>query len=229
LPKHPTKTALESLLLGRLAKSERRAVLAHLLRGCSRCRRVLAPLAQALFEPAPAEAPDDGWRYELVVRRAIRRAFSEPPGASDAEPLAAGRLLQMPPPGWCRAVEQFKRCEAAFGETRKLGRRDPQAMLAFAVANATLAERLDPASFAPGAVYDLQAKAYAELGNARRITGDFPSSSVDFLVAVARANAGTKNPLLVAEILWMSASLYRSTRHFNEAFRLLDRAYAVYR
>jgi tetratricopeptide (TPR) repeat protein len=228
LTKHPTKAALEAFLLGKLARPERNDVVAHLVRGCARCRRALAPLGEALFATPPLTVPDGGWRYELAVRRAIRRALSGERSAADGGLPEAGRLLQMPQPGWSRAPEQLARCAAALAETRALARSDPQAMLALAIANSTVAEHLDPAAFAPGAVYDLQARAHAELGNARRILSDFPNAAVEFRIAVERARAGTTAPLLVADILWMAASLYRATRKFDQAFRLLDRAHAVY-
>jgi tetratricopeptide (TPR) repeat protein len=220
---------LESFLLGKLAAAERKTVLAHLLQGCRRCRRVLAPLAEALFEPGLAEAPDDGgWRYEFVIRRTMRRVFSAA-AATPTKPLAAAPLLKMPRPVWRRNEEQFRRCEAALAETRELGKRNPQEMLALAIGNATIAEHFDPMGFPPGAVYDLQARAFAELGNARRITDDFPSAEADFLRAVERARAGTGNLLLFAEIISMAASVYRATRRYDQTFFLLDRAYETYR
>lgn len=93
MPKHPTKVALEALLLGTLARAERNAVVAHLVKGCPRCRRALTPLGEALFATSPPTAPDGGWRYELAVRRAIRRALSVELPAGDRGVPRAGRLL----------------------------------------------------------------------------------------------------------------------------------------
>jgi tetratricopeptide (TPR) repeat protein len=102
-------------------------------------------------------------------------------------------------------------------------------MLALAIANVAIAERLEPASFPPGIVYDLQAKAYAELGNARRITDDFPNAEADYLHAAQHARMGTGDRSLLAEIAYMAASVYRATRNFEKAFLLLDRAYEIHR
>lgn len=233
MSRHPTSAALESFLLGKLAGAERRAVVVHLLQRCRSCQQTLAPLARAIFEPGAEEAPDDGWRYEFAFRRAMRRVFYERPNAVPAAsaPLAAAApLLWMPMrPRWRRDEAQRRRCELALEETRRLGRSDPEEMLALAIANASFAENLDPTGFPPGAVHDLQARAYAELGNARRIANDFSNAEVDFVRALRRAAAGTGCPLLRAEIFWLAASLYRSARKFEKAFLLLDRAYEIYR
>jgi tetratricopeptide (TPR) repeat protein len=224
-------TVLESFLLGKLAGAERKAVVAHLLPGCRRCQRALAPLAQVLFESGSAEAPDDGWRYEFAIRRAMRRVFYDRPGMlAPVEPLAAAPLLRMPRPrpAWRRDEEQFGRCEAALEETRRLGKSDPEEMLALALSNAIYAQHLDPTAFPPGAVHDLQARAYAELGNARRITDDLSGAEADFLRAAQRARMGSGDRLLGAEIVSMAASVYRAARDFDRAFFLLDRAHETY-
>lgn len=235
MPSHPTSSALESFLLGKLAEAERKSVVAHLVRGCRSCQRALAPLVGALFEPEPAETRDDSWRYEFAFRRAMRRVFSERPEmlaavAAPAEPLAAAPLLKMPQPcpSWRRDAEQFRRCEAALEETRKLGQSDPAEMLAVAMANVAIAEQLDPAGFGFGAVHDLRAKAYAELGNARRVNNAFPNAEADYLRAAAYARVGTGDRRLLAEIAYMAASVYRAARRFEQAFLLLDQAYETY-
>jgi tetratricopeptide (TPR) repeat protein len=233
---HPTSTALEAFLLGRLDGFERRAVVAHLLQGCRSCQRILAPLTRALFEPGEEETQDNGWRYEFAFRRAMRRVFSEQSAMKvvaitpTALPLVAPLLLMRSPrPRWHRDAEQFSRCRLALAQTRSLGRSDPEEMLALAIANASFAEHLDPAGFAPGAVYDLQAKAHAELGNARRIVNDFAAAEADFLYAMRRARMGSGDQLLFAEIISMAASVYRATRRFDRAFLLLDQANRTYR
>lgn len=180
------------------------------------------------MKPGHEEAPDDGWRYEFAIRRAMRTVFYERP-ATAAHSSAAPLLRMLPRPEWRSEMEQFKRCEMALVATRKLGRSDPEEMLALAVANASLAECLDPRSFPSGAVQDLQAKAYAELGNARRITNDLLHAEAAYVRAAQRARLGTGNPGLLAEIAYMAASVYRAMRRFDESILLLDRAHEVYR
>jgi tetratricopeptide (TPR) repeat protein len=228
---HPTPATLGSFLLGKLAGAERRAVVTHLLRGCPSCQEAIAPFAHILLHPEADEAADDSWRYDFAFRRAMRQVFS---GAIHAPagvpaPRAAASLLAMPSrPGWDRDVEQFRRCERALDETRRLGKSNPQEMLALACANAILAERLDPAAFPPGAVYDLQAKAFAELGNSRRILNDLVGAEAGFERALRRAKLGSGDRRLFAEIISMAASVYRAGRRFDRAFSLLDRACEVY-
>jgi tetratricopeptide (TPR) repeat protein len=228
---HPTSSALEAFLYGRLPAAARRAVVVHLLRGCQTCKDAMASLAAALSAPSFGEE-DDGWRYEFAFRRAMRRVFSarrDVLAVESARSAAPASLLLMPArPRWHHDRSQFRRCEDALDETRRLGRSDPEGMLALAIANASFAEHLDPEAFSPGTAHDLRARAYAELGNARRIVNDFPNAEADFFRALRCAKAGTGNPMIRAEILWLAASLYRAARSFETASLLLDQAYEIY-
>jgi tetratricopeptide (TPR) repeat protein len=235
VPRHPSPAALRAFLSGELAGAERNAVVAHLARGCRSCRAALAPLAAPLFAPGLAEAPDDGDQYEFAIRGAERSVRARLPellsGVPGWDPPGTTPLYQLPRTSersWSRDEAQLRRCEEALHETRELGRSDPGAMLDLAVINACLAEHLDPSGFPRGVVYDLRARACAELGNARRVTNDLANAEADFARAIQRARMGTGDRLLRAEIFYMAASVYRATRHFDRAFLLLDRAYEIY-
>ncbi|MDP9119754.1 MAG: hypothetical protein M3O15_00005, partial [Acidobacteriota bacterium] len=82
-----------------------------------------------------------------------------------------------------------------------------------------------------GAVHaaDLRARAWAELGNAHRLGDDFIHAERDFACAMGHAEKGTGNPLLLARIMDLTASLYTDQRRFREAFHLLDWVHAIYR
>ncbi len=227
--KHPTPKELDAFLTGKADRTVRNAVTVHLLKGCPRCRRRLGPLAAPLFAAGLTEAADDGSCYEFAIRRAVRRAVVS---HARAGVTRGGRVLDLddaPARARLRDEAQLRRCEAALDEVRTLRHGDPQELLAVAVGIVAVTEQLVPELYAEGAVLDLQARAYAELANARRVTNDFRHAEADFLRAAARAQMGTGDPLLAAELAWMASSIYRAVRRFEEAFLLLDHAFNIYR
>jgi hypothetical protein len=127
------------------------------------------------------------------------------------------------------ALRDWARCEVLLEQCRALRHRDPEAMVQVAALAATLAERLDPQQYEPGALADLQAQAWAELGNARRIANDPNQAEIDFGRALERASHGTGSPLLFARLMDLTASLYTAQRRFEDAFQLLDWVYCIYK
>jgi tetratricopeptide (TPR) repeat protein len=85
-------------------------------------------------------------------------------------------------------------------------------------------------AYDPGWVLDLRARAYAHLGNARRVVGELLSAEASFRKAescLARSHTG--NAWAEAEILDMKGSLRMDQRRFEEARELFDRARDLYR
>jgi tetratricopeptide (TPR) repeat protein len=78
-------------------------------------------------------------------------------------------------------------------------------------------------------VLDLRARAYAHLGNARRVVGELLSAEASFRKAdscLARSHTG--NLWAEAEVLDMKGSLMMDQRRFEKARKLFDRARALY-
>jgi tetratricopeptide (TPR) repeat protein len=96
----------------------------------------------------------------------------------------------------------------------------------FAVA---LSERADASQEGSGDLADLQARAWAELGNAYRLANDLSSSEAALTRALDLSGHGAGDPLLLARIMDLTASLYTDQRRFSEAQRLLDWTHAIYR
>jgi tetratricopeptide (TPR) repeat protein len=79
-------------------------------------------------------------------------------------------------------------------------------------------------------VLDLRARAFAYLGNARRVLGELRSAESAFRRAedcLARSQTG--NPKIEAEVLDMKSSLQLDQRHCQEALKLSDRVLQIYR
>jgi hypothetical protein len=230
---HPRPTELERFLLGELSSTETLRVVAHLLTDCASCRRTLEPLAAVLFTPdLAAEAPVDvGAEYDFPLFRAfatarryaaaLARERSEAAADREDPPL---REVPLPEPadGRSRAARDWERCEQLFARCRDLRHSGPEAMVAAATLAVGLAERIDPGLRGPCALADLQARAWAERGNARRVADDLPGAESDLANALARAGQGTADPRLLARLLDLTASLRTDQRRFDEAFQLLD-------
>jgi tetratricopeptide (TPR) repeat protein len=88
---------------------------------------------------------------------------------------------------------------------------------------------LDDSRYGHERVEDLRARAWAYLGNSRRILSDLAESESAFERAMCHLKEGTGEPMERAVILDLRASLYRAQRRFDEALRLLRRAVATFR
>jgi tetratricopeptide (TPR) repeat protein len=75
---------------------------------------------------------------------------------------------------------------------------------------------------------DLEARAWAELGNAHRVEDDLVSAETALAHALVRSRQGSGAPLLLARIMDLTASLYADQRRFKEARLLLDCVYTIY-
>lgn len=84
-------------------------------------------------------------------------------------------------------------------------------------------------AYDPHWVRDLQARAYAYLGNARRVLGELRSADTAFREADECLSASlTGNMRIEAEVLHLKASLRREQRRMKEAGALVDRSLALY-
>lgn len=250
--KHPTPATLEAFLRADLPATEMQRVFTHLMAGCPVCRQAMAPLSTGFFRPSRMVPHPEASDYDFAIARAIRttlqratRATEERLGgpvsgevpAVPAKVTPLDRRLPLAPlvPRAVRSAGGRARCEALIEAARGLRHRDPEGMVMIATYAAEVADRLSPRDGSPAKsagiadVADLQARAWAELGNARRVTGDLPGAEADLERALTRAERGTGDPLLLARIMDLTASLYRATGRFAEAHLLLDGVYALYR
>lgn len=124
-------------------------------------------------------------------------------------------------PGWA-VVELLLRLshEARFRDREKM---QELALCALAAAN-----NLDPKRNSPGLVADYQIRAWAELGNAYRVNEDFSAAEGAFAQATALYSQRSGDPLVVARVLDLLASLRRAQRRLPEAIDLLGTVYGLY-
>jgi tetratricopeptide (TPR) repeat protein len=236
---HPRREALEGLLLSRLPAAEAKSTVSHLLGGCERCQEELSPLATAMFTPDAAPEPHLSGPEEDAYDLAISAAFSK--ALERERELASGRetgrrkaeeivraLRRAEAPALPDGPVSWGLCEVLLEKSRELRHTDPAGMLVLANLARLAADRLDPQVHGDQRT-DMQARAWAELANAYRVTDDFPQAEAAMACALDLRAQGTGDPLLYARIADLNASLLCDLRRFREAFRMLDLAYAIHR
>lgn len=236
--RHPSPVALSRFLSGEMSGSEAAPIVAHLLSGCLLCRERMAPLAAVLFaEGAPPEPPpSDGAEYDFPLFRAFAtaRRYADTLAREGRELPEDPPLKEVPPPPPLsdqeRLVRDELRCETLLERSRSLRHSDPEGMVMTAALAVTLAERIAPEhDLGLADLADLQARAWAGLGNARRVADDLAGSEAALARALERASRGTGDPYLLALLMDLTASLYVDQRRFPEAVQLHDRLFAIYR
>jgi tetratricopeptide (TPR) repeat protein len=229
---HPTPTALEAFLRGALSIGEIKSVVAHLLGGCSRCREAMETAAQAFFFPGRNAPEGSGAEYDFPIFRAINQARRQTTEPGRSEPSLSVVPTREEPVGVAPYIRSGLRspegCEALLAASRELRHQDPEAMVFLAALAVGLAERLDSRASSLATVSDLRARTWAELGNARRVANDMVGAEAALEHSLACAEEGSGDPLLLARLLDLTASLYTDQRRFEQALALLDHVFEIY-
>lgn len=241
---HLTPEQCDRLVRGKLPSGELRSALLHLLHGCARCSAEFGALLD-LAEGSPAALTAGGKeivlpgseRYDAAIDRAFavaRRHHARL--ARERARVRKGLTPYLVSPGGlatflgrhARRGEGWALCEVLIEASQESRYDDPRHCLLLALLAKTAAERLSATRYGLAAVKDLQADAWAELGNAYRITDRLQEAIEAMDAALAKWEEGTGDPLLLARILDLTASLYRSQRLFSEAQELLERVHRLY-
>jgi len=113
-------------------------------------------------------------------------------------------------------------------QCRSLRFSDPEGMVLAASLAVAIAERMDASRERGGEDADLRSRAWAELGNAHRVADDLASAGHALSRALDLSKQGTGDPLLLARIMELTASLYTDQHRFQDAYRLLDWVRTIY-
>lgn len=106
---------------------------------------------------------------------------------------------------------------------------DPAEMVSLAEAACALSETLPRERYGAKVVNDIQARAWAELGNALRVADDLSSAGQALARARELASEGTRSFPLVGRLTSLVASLLTDLRRFDEALLLLEPLEDAYR
>lgn len=237
--RHPSAAELERFLLGEMAPRQAAPVIGHLLSGCARCRQAMTPLASVMLGGAPVSveepAATSGAEYDFPLFKAFAaaREYAASIGKENLAARHAGAtfpkevsIAEMPAVQ-ARARDTKARCEALLERCLSLRHGDPEELIMTASLAVAFADKVADGS-TPEELADLQARAWAELGNAYRVADDFPAAEMALARSLDLYNCGTGSPLLFARLMDLTASLYTDQRRFPEAYRLLDCVYAIY-
>jgi tetratricopeptide (TPR) repeat protein len=91
-----------------------------------------------------------------------------------------------------------------------------------------ISDLLDDARYGADQLEDLRGRAWAYIGNARRIRSDFRGAEEAFQQALSHLQRGTGDLFEQATLLDLQASLRRSQRRFDIALKLLRKAIALF-
>ena len=119
-------------------------------------------------------------------------------------------------------------CESLLARSRACRHNDPEQMLLLAERAVSIASDLDAMEYGRELVADMRARALAELANAYRVADDLEAAERAMRRAVEWSAQGTQDPLLLARVMDLTASLRGAQRRFPEALGLLQAVYALY-
>lgn len=228
MPEHLSADDVDGFTAGVLCEEERRRVVRHLVKGCSRCATALA--AAMGFLPS-GETNDAG--YDVALARARARVFGQAATATGV--LGALSAILSGRRTWrdlsaqeITTLQGIPQVRALLQAGRSLRHHDPAAMLHLADLARQAADRLDEEEFGWEAVADLRALAWAELANAHRVCDDHTRAAKAMNRAIHWFRRGSCSPLLVARIGDLLASLLGAQRRLGEGQELLLRVQRVY-
>ena len=220
---HPDTGELGRFVAGELAAADNRRVVRHLLAGCPRCRRATADLWR----------PSRLGELTGIVDRALRRtAGCESSIARErrqADSLLA-ELEEQSPTRRLLLILNSRRycnwflCEALIERAFEAGLSDPEDAVAQAEAAVALSERLLASRGDEPVNRDLAGRAWAVLGNARRLQSDLGAAEGALERAFDYLESGTGDPLEESRAARFMGSIRRAQRRFKEAFASYDRA-----
>ncbi|HWN45164.1 MAG TPA: hypothetical protein VNW71_23265 [Thermoanaerobaculia bacterium] len=227
-PRHPDRDTLERFSRGALSAEQAQWIEDHLRSGCPVCQRKVDDLLwqlQTTAPPARALAEEEQVWSRLIVKlehrmELIARERAVAPGLVD-------ELLALPP-GEREALLRSRRfqtiavCELLVERSFAEGFQDPGRARELAELAVQVADRLDILLYGRSVVQDFRARAWAYLGNARRLGSDLKGAEEAISLAESFSEEGSADPLEEARILDLKASLLADQGSLEEAAGLLD-------
>ena len=147
-------------------------------------------------------------------------------------PGLVSELLATTPPGEREALLRSGRlrtiavCELLI--ERSFTEVDPARACELAGLAVQVADRLDPLLYGRSVVHDFRARAWAYLGNARRLGSDLRGAEEALAFAEHLCEEGSADPLEEARVLDLKASLLGDQGRLEEAAGLLDVVIDIY-
>lgn len=234
---HIGEELLGRFLRAETTREEARQVLRHLLSQCPECLALSSRLTAELGLYSKTTSWEEA--YEEIFARTLAFANQE------EERLAVEKLrgwaqwaaLEPAPPQERFALIETDSRYHTYGFYQRLLeasrwyiRTDPAEAVDVVRLAIMVAERLDSELIGKKRVADLQAAAWASLGNARRLASDFEGSRRAFNEAWRiLEEEGTNDPLDRAHIIGLESSYMQDLGEFETAEASLEEALEIYR
>lgn len=235
--RHLSPRDVDDFLAGRLGADARNRLVRHLLTGCSSCCRQVAATAPSVSRETPPETQLAEDAYDLAFARALESLCAhEGRWQRERERLEQGLdLIRGCPEGYdgltfqqVQELQGWPLVEALLQLSFEARYRDPGAMRWLAYNAMTAAEELRTEEYGQCFVFDMRARAWAELGNAYRVNDELDEAEEAFGKARLRLRQGTGDLLLLAHVADLEASLRSDQRRLSDACELLDGVYRLY-
>lgn len=233
---HPSDLALEEFYLSH--SEEHQALLAHLVQ-CPRCSlRFRGVIVHSGKTAGGCGEGGPGVSYEEALDRAESSMAGRENAVAKERASAPGlfvELTKLSPKQQLLLIRNSPRfrnwglCELLVEQCLETAAHSPRDVESLARLALDVAARLDASYYPAGLIQDLQARAWAYLGNSRRVGSDLPGAEEAFREAKKLLREGSHDPVELAIFLDLEASLRRSQRRFEEALKLLRRAVAIFR
>ncbi len=232
---HVTDGEVGDLFEGRLDAASRKRVVRHLLSTCGPCRLKMATFGRSVFlKAAPEESEYDGPIDRAVVsvlegRSTFWRAEEERSRRLAAALPARCEDLLLPSPDLDeRDFQGWAWVEALLARSQEERFREPARMLDWAFLALAAAQNIDWQTCGAALAADLQARAWAELANAFRVSEDFEAAEDALARGCDAYERGTGDVRLLARLHDVEASLRTDQRRLGEALKLLDQLHRLY-
>jgi tetratricopeptide (TPR) repeat protein len=238
--RHVTDADMEQLLSGQLETAEEKALVGHLLSRCPICRKHLELISEVLGDEDDQgmEAPFDDSEYDAALDRALAAAEAAAPHWHEEAARVAHNLAEASkhPRGVLDLPKEtpdefsWSWVETLLQVIPRERYREPQHMLMLALSAEAQARQLrESGLYLPVLSADLHARALIELANAFRINDQFGDANDLLNQAFAVQKQGTGDPLILARLLSMGASLRAAERQLDVAIESLNGAFQIYR
>lgn len=231
--RHPDGNAFEKFSHGEASAAEERWIEDHLRSGCAHCQQQVDDLLVRAYAPPAAESAEQDATWDRLFANLGQRLARAADERNEAPALLA-ELLDRPWDDWPvlfrldRRLQTLAVCELLIEASFAEGFRDAARAIVLAERGLLLAGLLDGERYGHAVVQDLHARAWAYLGNARRIAFDLLGAEEALSRAERLADSGSADPLEEARILDLRASLLSDQGHFEKAAELLDVVIDIY-
>lgn len=229
MSEHVSGEDLAALAEGRLSLERLCEAALHLMQPCEPClAAILGPVRTFLpDERAEAElTPEKSAAYDAAIERAFSAALDldrklrhrqEVDKALAILDEKGPEALEKPRKG----IGPLARFDALLERSWSLRHEAPQRMIDLAEMAVRVAKTLDALEHGVREVMDIKCRAWAELGNAYRVTGQLDKAFGCFDHAVVLHDSGTRDAALRVRLLDLEASLAADRRQFGLARLIL--------